>query len=185
MLFRIFTLLTVIALGISTYILSDPARNRDAAAAAKQADRPGYYLRNSVLTDYDAAGSPTLRIAAERIDQVAHTTEVALRNVQVDYQSPGGMAWTMSGDEAHVQPGGQVVDVAGHVRLNGTDPRQAGEAVVHTDALSYDVAAAVVSTEGDVRIDFGVHLLTARGMVANLKDRTIRLENKVNGRFVP
>jgi lipopolysaccharide export system protein LptC len=34
-----------------------------------------------------------------------------------------------------------------------------------------------------VRIDFGGHILTARGLIANLKERTVRLESKVNGRF--
>jgi lipopolysaccharide export system protein LptC len=28
-------------------------------------------------------------------------------------------------------------------------------------------------------------MLTARGLSANLKERTIRLESKVNGRFLP
>jgi lipopolysaccharide export system protein LptC len=36
-----------------------------------------------------------------------------------------------------------------------------------------------------VRIEFGAHTLTARGMVANLKERTMHLEQKVNGRFQP
>jgi lipopolysaccharide export system protein LptC len=36
-----------------------------------------------------------------------------------------------------------------------------------------------------VRIDFAQHTLTARGLNANLKERTMRLESKVNGRFHP
>jgi len=43
----------------------------------------------------------------------------------------------------------------------------------------------VASTKSDVRIDFGQHTLTARGLVANLKERTVRLESRVNGRFLP
>jgi LPS export ABC transporter protein LptC len=57
--------------------------------------------------------------------------------------------------------------------------------VVHTDALTYDVTDSIASTKSDVRIDFGAHTLTARGLVANLKERTMRLESKVNGRFQP
>jgi LPS export ABC transporter protein LptC len=56
---------------------------------------------------------------------------------------------------------------------------------VHTDALTYDVTDSIASTKSDVRIDFGAHTLTARGLVANLKERTMRLESKVNGRFQP
>jgi lipopolysaccharide export system protein LptC len=56
---------------------------------------------------------------------------------------------------------------------------------MHTDTLRYDVASALATTQSDVRIDFGLHTLTAHGLQANLKARTIRLESKVNGRFQP
>jgi LPS export ABC transporter protein LptC len=91
----------------------------------------------------------------------------------------------MVGDVAHVEPGGQVIDVTGNVRLQGEATGREGAAVIHTDALSYDVPGAVASTKSDVRIDFAQHTLTARGLIANLKERTLRLESKVNGRFHP
>jgi LPS export ABC transporter protein LptC len=184
MLFRIFTVVAVVALAISTWILSSPNR-RPAALEARQADLPGYYLDNSVLTDYDDAGAPSIRIHAERIDQIDHGSAVALHNVRFDYQAPNGQSWVMFGDVAHVEAGGKVVDVTGNVRLEGQSSEHAGTAVVRTDALSYDVADAIATTESDVRIDFGAHTLTARGLTANLKERTMRLESKVNGRFQP
>ena len=91
----------------------------------------------------------------------------------------------MVGDEAHVQPGGKVVDVTGNVRLQGDAAGREGAAIIHTDTLSYNVPDAVASTKSDVRIDFEQHSLTAHGMSANLKERTMRLESKVNGRFHP
>jgi LPS export ABC transporter protein LptC len=185
MLFRVFTVLAVVALCISTWILSSPARRPQTEINAKQADLPGYYLKNAVLTDYDLAGDPNIRIEAERIDQIAHGNEVALYNVRVVYQVPNGQSWVMVGDVAHVQPGGKVVDVSGNVRLQGEATGHEGAAVVHTDTLSYDVPDAVVSTKSDVRIDFAEHTLTAHGLNANLKERTMRLESKVNGRFHP
>ena len=57
--------------------------------------------------------------------------------------------------------------------------------MVRTDLMSYNVPEGVASTKSDVRIDYGGHILTARGMSANLKERTMRLESKVNGRFLP
>ncbi len=185
MLFRVFTVLAVIALCVSTWILSSPARRPQTQTNAKQADLPGYYLKNAVLTDYDLAGDPNVRIEAERIDQIAHGNEVALYNVRVVYQVPNGQSWVMVGDVAHVQPGGKVVDVSGNVRLQGEATGRESAAVVHTDTLSYDVPDAVVSTKSDVRIDFAEHTLTAHGLNANLKERTMRLESKVNGRFHP
>jgi LPS export ABC transporter protein LptC len=183
MLFRVFTILAVVALAISTWILSSPAHRPQQQADAKLTDLPGYYLKNAVLTDYALSGDPSIRIEAERIDQIAHSNEVALYNVKVDYQAPNGQSWVMVGDVAHVQPGGNVVEVTGNVRLQGEANGHGGEAVIRTDSLSYNVTDAVASTSSDVRIDFGGHILTARGLVANLKERTMRLESKVNGRF--
>jgi LPS export ABC transporter protein LptC len=186
MIFRIFTVLAVAALIIITWILTSPAhRLATQRGGAQQADLPGYYLKNAILTDYDASGAPSVRVEAERIDQVAHGNEVALYNVRVNYDAPGGQTWVLFGDTAHVQPGGKVIDVAGNVRLQGENPGTQGTAIVHTDALSYNVPESVASTKSDVRIDYGGHVLTGRGMIANLKERTMRLESKVNGRFLP
>lgn len=185
MLFRLFTVLAVLALCISTWILSSSARRRQVPVDAKLTDLPGYYLKNAVLTDYDIAGNPSVRIEAERIDQIAHGNEVALYNIRVSYQTPSGQNWVMVGDVAHVQPGGKVVDVTGNVRLQGDAAGREGAAIIHTDTLSYNVPDAVASTKSDVRIDFAQHTLTARGLNANLKERTMRLESKVNGRFHP
>jgi LPS export ABC transporter protein LptC len=185
MLFRIFTLIAVIALGVSTWILSSPGHRPALSVGAGQEALPGYYLKNAVLTDYDAAGAPSIRIHADRIDQIDHGPEVALYNVRFDYQSPNGQAWVMFGDVAHVQPGGKIVDVNGNVRIEGQSTEHAGTAVVRTDALTYDIPDAIATTKSDVRIEFGAHTLTARGLVANLKERTMRLESKVNGRFQP
>ena len=185
MLFRVFTVLAVIALGVSTWILSSPAHRPASVGAGDQGTLPGYYLKNAVLTDYDASGAPSMRIDADRIDQVAHGNEVELYNVQVKYDAPGGQTWVLVGDTAHVQPGGKVVDVAGNVRLQEETAGRSGTAVIRTDAMSYDVTDSIVTTKSDVRIEYGGHILTARGLSANLKERTMRLESKVNGRFIP
>ncbi|HXI47471.1 MAG TPA: LPS export ABC transporter periplasmic protein LptC [Steroidobacteraceae bacterium] len=185
MFFRVFTVIAVAALVISTWILSSPSHLPLTPGAGKPADLPGYYLKHAVLTDYDASGAPSVRIEAERIDQIAHGNEVELYNVRLNYDAPGGQAWILIGDTAHVQPGGKVIDVAGNVRLQGENPGTPGTAVIRTDLLSYNVPEGIASTKSDVRIDYGGHILTARGLSANLKERTMRLESKVNGRFLP
>lgn len=185
MLFRIFTLLAVLALAVSTWLLSSPGRTPSAGPASGRAERPGYYLKNGVMTEYDEHGDPSIRISAERIEEVARTNEVNLYNIRVDYQAPGGTAWFMVGDVAHVQPGGKVVDMSGNVRLQGLEQDRQATPVIRSDTLTYDVTASIASTKSDVRIDFLEHTLTAHGLVANLKERTVRLESRVNGRFHP
>jgi LPS export ABC transporter protein LptC len=181
MLFRLFTLLAVAALAISTWILSSPAHRPAPAYAIGQADLPGYYLADAVLTDYDVAGEPGIRLDALRIDQIDHGDEIALSDVRVHYQAPNGDNWVLTGEKGRVESGGKIVDVSGDVRLEG-DTQPAGT-VVLTDVLRYDVPGSIVTTSSDVRIEFGAHTLNARGLAANLKERTMRLEQRVNGRF--
>jgi lipopolysaccharide export system protein LptC len=71
------------------------------------------------------------------------------------------------------------------VRLEEQSTERAGAAVLHMDTLRYSVPDSIATTQSDVRIDFGVHTLTAKGLWVNLKERTMRLESKVNGRFQP
>jgi LPS export ABC transporter protein LptC len=146
---------------------------------------PGYYLKGTVMTDYDTLGGASIKIAAERIQQIDQSTEVELFNVRLDYQSPGGQTWVMVGDKAHVHPGGKRVDVSGNVQLQGLDQGREGPATVRTDTISYDVDTAEVRTDSEVKIIFGPHTLMARGLMARLKERTMRLESRVNGRFTP
>jgi lipopolysaccharide export system protein LptC len=163
--------------------LSSPAHRPALTSNTNAADLPGYYLKDAVLTDFDAAGKENIRLKADRIDQIAHGSEVALTNVRVDYQAPNGQNWVLFGDSGRVQPGGHIIDVTGNVRLQGAATAHAGTAVVRTDTLSYNVPDAIASTKDDVRVEFGPRTLTAHGLIANLKERTMHLESKVNGRF--
>jgi LPS export ABC transporter protein LptC len=184
--FRILTVITGVALFFVWWSLSSTSHKPAAQTSGEQAELPGYYLKNAVLTDFDVKGAPGLRVEAERIDQVNHGKEVTLSNVKVDYQAPNGQTWEMVGDTAHVEPGGKIVDVAGNVRLEGAPSKgDPTPAIMHADTMSYDTANGIATTKGDVRIDFGRHVQTAHGLTANLKDQTIRLESKVNGRFHP
>ena len=183
MLFRVFTLLAVIALAVSTWILSSPSHRPKPVVNGGPGDLPGYYLKNALLTDYGVDGKPSIHLEAERIDQVDHGTEVTLSNVRVDYKAPHGQSWVMFSDFARVEPGGKVIDAHGNVRLMGEATAHAGMVIMRTDTLSYDVPEAVASTKSDARVEFGAHTLTARGLVANLKERTLHLESRVNGRF--
>ncbi|MFI4891627.1 MAG: LPS export ABC transporter periplasmic protein LptC [Steroidobacterales bacterium] len=183
--FRLFTLLAVLALAVSAWFLSSPKLLPGVGSAARRVENPGYFLKDSVLTEYDANGNPSIRIAARRIDQVPHSDEIMLHDIRVDYQAPDGAAWVMVGDHAHIRPGGTVVDLSGNVELQGKERDRTGAPVIRTDALTYDVTQSIASTSSDVRIDFLLNTLTARGLVANLREHTVRLESRISGRFHP
>jgi LPS export ABC transporter protein LptC len=185
MLLRLFTVFSLAALAIGTWILISQERAAGPASIISHVDQMGFYLRGTVLTDYDENGLPAVRIAAARIQQAVPSNQIDLFDVQLDYQSPGGQRWEMLGDTGRVQPGGKQVQVTGNVRLRGVEEGRADAAIIHMDDLNYDVVRSEARTQSAVHIEFGKHLLNARGLVANLKEQTIRLESKVNGHFLP
>ena len=55
--------------------------------------------------------------------------------------------------------------MTGNVRLEEQSYRSmAGPAVMHTDALHYDITNSDREHQSDVRIDFGQHSVRARGL---------------------
>jgi LPS export ABC transporter protein LptC len=182
---RLFALLGLLALALGSWFLTDPSKDSGPKPKAPAAAKLGYFLKGTVLTDYGANGAPAIRIAAERIDQVPGANDVELHNVRLDYAASSDRLWIMVGEHARVQDGGQQIDVIGNVRLQGLDRGREGPAVIRTDQLHYDVPNAVAHTDGDVRIEFSRHMLTARGLTARLNERSMQLESRVNGRFNP
>jgi LPS export ABC transporter protein LptC len=182
---RLFALLGLLALALGSWFLTEPSKLSRPKPSAPAAAKLGYFLKGTVLTDYGPNGTPAVRIAAERIDQVAGSNEVELHNVRLDYAAGSDRLWIMVGEHARVQAGGQQIDVDGNVRLQGLEQGREGPAVIRTDQLHYDVPNAVAHTDDEVRIEFSRHTLSAHGLTARLNERSMRLESRVHGRFNP
>jgi LPS export ABC transporter protein LptC len=185
MLLRFFTIIALAVLAVGTWYVSSPRRSPAEMRSAGAQSARGYYLKGTVLTDYDLDGKPTIKMAAERIEQIPRTQEIQLLNVRLDYQTTDGQLWILVGDAAQVAPGGKIVDVKGNVRLQGFLQGREGPAVVRTDEMTYDIDRSEARTDQEVHLEFGRQTLNAQGLIARLKERTMRLESKVNGRFHP
>ena len=183
MLFRMFTILAVAALAIFTWVLTSPGR-RPVVVSANESDLPGYYLKHAQLTDYDLAGNPAVRLEAERVDQVGHTDQTVLTDVRLKYAPPDAEAWLLTGDRGHVESNSKIVDVEGNVILRGDPTGKRNDVpAIYTEYLKYDIGEGLVTTQAEVKAVFGSQTINATGLVANLKDQTLHLESKVNGRF--
>ena len=60
---------------------------------------------------------------------------------------------------------------------------QAGQ--IGTSIISFDTRAEIARTQAPVTFDSNGGRLGATGLVANLKDGTVRLESRVHGSFPP
>jgi LPS export ABC transporter protein LptC len=77
------------------------------------------------------------------------------------------------------------VELEGDVSVAGTPPGEYTDAEITTEKLSFDTQRDVVATSEPVTVRWSGRELTARGLVANLKDRSLKLESDVHGSFIP
>ena len=145
---------------------------------------PGYYLREAVLEQTDERGRIALRVAAEAATEDRARAEVALERLQVEYAPRAGRTWRATAARGAVADAGRRVRLEGDVQLSGAGAAPAsGQPVVYTEHLLLDTVAELATTGDPVRIEFAPHAVTARGLRADLKHETLRLEAAVNGRF--
>ena len=145
--------------------------------------RPGYYLAGVQLQEYGQDGRLRIGLESERADEDAATGSIGLTDVSVDYHAPAGQRWFLTADRARVPPGGRLVEFEGAVSLTGTPAGQRQVAELRTDRLTLDTVAERAMTKSPVELAFGAHALQSRGMQADLKAGSLRLESDVHGSF--
>jgi LPS export ABC transporter protein LptC len=159
--------------------------DREPAAAADDAARPGYFLTGVDLEEFGADGKLRIGLQSISANEDPASGIVRLTDVAVDYHAPTGRVWYLTANEARVPPGGRTVEFEGDVRLAGQPGEDPVAAELHTARLQLDTVAEVADTRAPVELAFGAHRVRALGMHANLKSGTMRLESDVNGRFAP
>ena len=169
-------LLTLLA-AAAWWLARPDAAGPSAPAAIVQ---PGYYLTGAELEQTDATGRLTLKVHAATARQLEQHGDVSLEQLQVDYLPEPGRDWRMTSVGGTLLPSGRTVLLAGDVRLSLPDE---GGAVLRTEHLTLNVDEQHATTSDIVRMEMPPHQVTARGMRADLKHETVRLESAVNGIF--
>jgi LPS export ABC transporter protein LptC len=157
------------------------ARRDGAGPAAPAAvTQPGYYLKNAELEQTDATGRLNLKVHAAAATQVEQHGAVQLTELRVDYLPEPGRDWRMTAARGMLPPTGRRVLLEGDVRLSA--PAEGG-ALVRTEHLNLNLDQELATTSDPVRVELAPHAITARGLRADLKRETLRLESAVNGTF--
>ena len=169
-------LLTLLA--AAAWWLAQPDSDGPAAPAAVV--QPGYYLTGAELEQTDATGRLTLKVRAANARQVEQHGDVSLEQLKVDYLPDPGRDWVMTSVGGTLLPSGRTVLLAGDVRVLFPDQRGA---TLRTEHLRLDVDQQLASTSDTVHMQMSTNQVSARGMQADLKRETVRLESAVNGTF--
>jgi LPS export ABC transporter protein LptC len=177
-------LLAALVIGYGALVDRNPAPT----ASDAQAEQPGYYLQDAIVTQTQQDGSVSLRLVANRIEQQRRDDSIALDTVRVNYyqSSPGKSQqreWLLNAREGLVPANFRVVQLFGDVVLRPADAQP--EAFLRADALAVDTQTNVAySIASPVHVRFGSHAMVVKNFRADLESEKIRLES-VHGRFEP
>jgi LPS export ABC transporter protein LptC len=184
MIYRLFAVLTIVAVIVASLLL---ARQQGAApAAASVQESPGgegYSARDARLVQTGVNGTPLYTLNAGTVRQLPDERQVQLTQVQLSFRDSDGSVWTATSDRGQLEQSTQQVELAGNVHVSGAPPGDHGPAQITTDALSVNIRNDIVSTRDPVTLLWSGRRLSAVGLIANLKDHRVDLESAVHGTF--
>ncbi len=174
--------------------LSGCARNPSDAASNDSAERavdPGYSATDAQVVETDADGAPRYALRAASIQQDPRSLEVKLQELSMQVSDGEDAPWLITARNGRMPEDASQIELSGEVRVAGTvggsggRGEAAGPIEIRSDTLSYDIAESLARSTSDVTIRLSGKWLQAHGIEANLKQRQVRLESRVHGRFVP
>lgn len=176
-------IVTLIGLAAGSWWLANRGVEAPEVSRAGGVPQPGYYLKDALLTQTDETGRQTLRVHADTASQRSEHGPVDLQQLEIHYYPAAGQDWLMTSNAGSIPPEGKTVLLQGDVRLRAAAAAAATGAVVRSEHLLLDIDRQLATTADPVRIQFQPHEIRARGLRADLKHETLRLESAVNGKF--
>ena len=181
---RLLLLLALVALGFVVFRLTGDDSGL-AGDTTRTAQQTGYYLRDATVTEYGVDGKVRLEVAIRSATEDPARKVVDLETVAVNYFPDGDRSWRLTAQRGQMAEGSRVVELEGDVTMTGARRSLPDPAVLHTERLTLDTSAQLARTDEPVTLGFGPYALAARGLRADLKAETLRLESDVNGHFNP
>lgn len=186
MIYRLLAIFALVALIVGVVVLSGGQRESVAPASVEGPPHdPGYAARQARLIQTGVDGRPLYTLDAAQIQQQPDRGVVELEQVQLGFHDTSGNQWTARADRGEIAQNSGVVELDGSVKVSGVIPESGEPAAIATEHLSFDTNAQVVTTQHPVTLLVSGRELSARGLVASLKERRVQLESSVHGSFLP
>jgi LPS export ABC transporter protein LptC len=179
--------------------MSDRTQDDSDGGDAATSD-PGYAARDAVVIETGYDGRERYRLNASVIRQQTESGVIELEKLSMDYHAesqdklPGESApanasaaevWHLTSERGLVRANGDDVQLDGNVRVTGPSPGTGEPLSLTTESMRINTPTQFIETRAPVRLRWSGHELDARGMQADLKAGTLRLESEVNGHFSP
>jgi LPS export ABC transporter protein LptC len=172
----------------------------DTDAANAIAPDPGYAARDAQLIETGYDGRERYRLNARVIRQRTESGVIELEDLAMNYHVESGGevsgesasaavvsadVWHLTSDRGEVRADGDDVELTGNVRIVGPAPGTGEPLSLTTENIRVNTPTQFIETSAPVKLRWSGHELDARGMQADLKAGTLRLESDVNGHFYP
>jgi LPS export ABC transporter protein LptC len=142
----------------------------------------GYYLSDALIRQTGTNGAARYSLRAQKIEQDPTNDQISLSQVELDYHGDSGARWLLSAAQGRLDQQAEQAEFSGNVLIRPvSDARHTAQ--LHTDALHVDFKQQRASTASLVTLQIDRQQLTARGLVANLKEQSLKLESQVHGVF--
>lgn len=152
-----------------------------------------YAADDARLVQTDATGTPVYRLQAKSLEQKPDSETVFADELTLDYAPPagsstatvGGMPWTLTARKGEMPGGTLTMKLSGNVKLVGQPAGWRSPLRFETQGLDFDIERQFAQTKLPVNFYSGPRRVSSRGLSADLKRGTLRLESSVHGRFPP
>jgi LPS export ABC transporter protein LptC len=191
----------VAAVAVAWFLLDGGgAGDNDTNNAAGEPLDPGYAARDAEVIETGYDGREQYRLKASVIRQQTESGVINLENLEMNYHAnaqarvPGeapapaaaaGEVWHLTSDRGQVHADGSDVQLTGNVRVTGPAPGTGEPLSLTTDNMRINTPTQFIETKALVKLRWSGYEIDARGMQADLKAGTLRLESDVNGHFAP
>lgn len=192
--------LAVIAVVAAAYFIGRLGRGDNGTdEAARQTPDPGYAARDAEIIETGYDGRERYRLNAKVIRQQTESGVIELEQLEMNYH-PGaqpGVAgesrpaaadqevWHLASDHGLVRADGDDVELRGNVRVTGSTPGSGAPLSLTTSELRINTPTEFIETRAPVEVTFSGQNWSAKGLTADLKAGTVRLESEVHGKFAP
>jgi LPS export ABC transporter protein LptC len=155
---------------------------------------PGYAAEDARLVRTDDDGRPLYQLQARRLDQAPETQDITASDLTLDYTvrgdnaprgAPAARPWKLTARRGNLPDGSRRIQLNGDVRLVGQPQGSTAPLRVETQSLDFDMERQIATTKLPTNFYWGTRRLSTRGLTADLKRGTLRLESSVHGRFLP
>jgi LPS export ABC transporter protein LptC len=193
-------LAAILLVGFAYFLGFADRGDSGADAAALLAPDPGYAARDAEVIETGYDGRERYRLNARVVRQQSDGGVIDLEQLEMDYhpgaqsEVPGerpaapvaaGETWHLVSDRGQVRANGDDVQLNGNVVVTGPAPGTGEPLTLSTDAMRINTPTEFIETDSPVRVRWSGHELLSRGMKADLKAGTLRLESDVHGEFSP